>query len=255
MEESNSANTKYISLLEASKLCAYSEPYLRLRARQGKLKSIKLGKKWMTTAAWLDDYAARIQEWQELAAARKVAVPEARLVAAPTQLEDNLDRCGDAAPAEEPSAPAAVFAEEPKQEVFPDTAQVKPVAAFCDVEPAIRPPMPPRRLRMLPPSGQIYPVPQETKLDDVASFGWFGALLSGAVCALVLFLSFGYGGIDIAGSFSKSGQASMGRAFDQFENIIILQAEKSGSTAAPQSQKTDPLEQLVEAIAGFFERR
>jgi len=44
MEENENQNQNYISLAQAAKMCSYSEHYLRLRARQGKLKSIKLGK-------------------------------------------------------------------------------------------------------------------------------------------------------------------------------------------------------------------
>jgi len=69
-------NEGYISLLEASKLCSYSEPYLRLRARQGKLKSIKFGKKWMTTELWIEDYIQRTKEWNDKIAANKTAVKE-----------------------------------------------------------------------------------------------------------------------------------------------------------------------------------
>ena len=52
----------FLTLFEAAKLCPYSEAYLRLRARQGKLKSIKIGKKWMTTKEWVKDYVAGISE-------------------------------------------------------------------------------------------------------------------------------------------------------------------------------------------------
>ena len=49
-------NIKFISLLEANKLCDYSQEYLSLRARQGKLKSRKLGRNWYTTEEWLKEY-------------------------------------------------------------------------------------------------------------------------------------------------------------------------------------------------------
>jgi hypothetical protein len=51
-----SASTKYISLTEASKLCNYSQEYLSLRARQGKLRAVKLGRNWVTTKEWLSEY-------------------------------------------------------------------------------------------------------------------------------------------------------------------------------------------------------
>jgi hypothetical protein len=36
-----------------------------LRARAGKLKSIKIGRKWMTTKNWVDDYVLQSKEWNE----------------------------------------------------------------------------------------------------------------------------------------------------------------------------------------------
>ena len=47
---------KYISLQEASNHCDYSQEYLSLRARQGKLKSVKNGRNWVTTLEWLVGY-------------------------------------------------------------------------------------------------------------------------------------------------------------------------------------------------------
>lgn len=48
---------KYISLLEAAKYSkVYSQEYLSLRARHGKLKAVKLGRNWVTTKSWVDDY-------------------------------------------------------------------------------------------------------------------------------------------------------------------------------------------------------
>jgi hypothetical protein len=62
----------YLTLFEAARLCSYSEAYLRLRARQGKLKSIKIGKKWMTTKDWINDYVMKSQEWNDKVAAKRV---------------------------------------------------------------------------------------------------------------------------------------------------------------------------------------
>jgi len=47
---------QYISLQEAAKYCEYSQEYLSLRARQGKLKAIKIGRNWVTKKEWLEDY-------------------------------------------------------------------------------------------------------------------------------------------------------------------------------------------------------
>lgn len=73
MTNSSQNENEYITLFQAAKLCPYSEPYLRLRARQGKLKSIKLGKKWATTAQWVKDYTEKANEWKERLTAKKMA--------------------------------------------------------------------------------------------------------------------------------------------------------------------------------------
>jgi len=43
-------------MLEASKMCAYSQEYLSLLARKGKLFSKKLGRNWFTTREAVNDY-------------------------------------------------------------------------------------------------------------------------------------------------------------------------------------------------------
>jgi len=48
----------YISLKEATKYCNYSQDYLKLRARQGKLKAVKIGRNWATTREWVEEYAS-----------------------------------------------------------------------------------------------------------------------------------------------------------------------------------------------------
>ncbi len=52
----------YISLTEAANLCDYSQEYLSLRARQGKLQATKLGRNWVTTPAWLYRYLQSVEE-------------------------------------------------------------------------------------------------------------------------------------------------------------------------------------------------
>lgn len=47
---------KYISLKDATRYCAYSQDYLKLRSRQGKLKAVKIGRNWFTTIEWLEKY-------------------------------------------------------------------------------------------------------------------------------------------------------------------------------------------------------
>ncbi|MFH0856419.1 MAG: hypothetical protein V1860_00795, partial [bacterium] len=46
----------HISLSDASKYSRYSQEYLSLRARQGKLQAIKDGRNWVTTKEWIDEY-------------------------------------------------------------------------------------------------------------------------------------------------------------------------------------------------------
>ncbi len=53
----------YISLQEATKYCNYSQEYLSLRARQGKLEAIKLDRNWMTKREWVEKYMAKTEEY------------------------------------------------------------------------------------------------------------------------------------------------------------------------------------------------
>ena len=55
---------KYFSLQEAAKHCIYSQEYLSLRARQGKLKAVKFGRKWVTKAEWLEDYLRTAEDYK-----------------------------------------------------------------------------------------------------------------------------------------------------------------------------------------------
>ncbi len=50
----------YISLKDATKYCNYSQDYLKLRARQGKLKAVKIGRNWVTTKDWVEEYIAGV---------------------------------------------------------------------------------------------------------------------------------------------------------------------------------------------------
>ena len=47
---------KLILLQRAASMHSYSQEYLSLRARQGKLKAVKRGRNWFTTKEWLDEY-------------------------------------------------------------------------------------------------------------------------------------------------------------------------------------------------------
>ena len=62
MEEKE--KSRYISLKEAEKITGYSANYLGLRARQGKLRAIKIGRDWFTTQEWLKEYVKRVEEYK-----------------------------------------------------------------------------------------------------------------------------------------------------------------------------------------------
>jgi len=62
----------FISLKEASALCEYSQDYLNLLVRKGYLKAIKIGRNWVTTKEWLNDYLQRIETKREHSRARKI---------------------------------------------------------------------------------------------------------------------------------------------------------------------------------------
>jgi hypothetical protein len=57
-------SSEYISLEEATRLCSYSQEYLSLRARQGKLKSVKFGRNWVTKKEWLEEYVRKAEEYK-----------------------------------------------------------------------------------------------------------------------------------------------------------------------------------------------
>ncbi|HAZ16589.1 MAG: Huntingtin interacting protein E-like protein [Parcubacteria group bacterium GW2011_GWA2_43_13] len=57
-------STEYISLTQAAQGTPYSQEYLSLRARQGKLKAVKQGRSWVTTRAWVDDYIDQ-SSWEQ----------------------------------------------------------------------------------------------------------------------------------------------------------------------------------------------
>ena len=52
----------FISLRQATKFCNYSQEYLSLLARRGKLDAIKLGRNWVTTEKAIKDYLVRVKK-------------------------------------------------------------------------------------------------------------------------------------------------------------------------------------------------
>ena len=69
---------QYISLQEATQYCSYSRDYLKLRARQGKLKAVKIGRNWITKKEWVKEYVERIEEYNNnnLHTEKFVALPK-----------------------------------------------------------------------------------------------------------------------------------------------------------------------------------
>jgi len=62
---SSQKNKDYISLAQAEKYCPYSGDYLKLRARKGKLRAIKIGRNWVTTKEWVKEYAGQMEGYKE----------------------------------------------------------------------------------------------------------------------------------------------------------------------------------------------
>ena len=54
----------YISLQEATKFCNYTQEYLSLRARSGKLKAAKFGRNWVTKKEWVAEYVGKAEEYK-----------------------------------------------------------------------------------------------------------------------------------------------------------------------------------------------
>jgi hypothetical protein len=223
MEESK--NQKYISLLEAARLCSYSEPYLRLRARQGKLKSIKLGKKWMTTRIWLDEYQKRVEDWRAAGEAKKsVIMPVAAYAAPPSELERVM-----------PPRPI--------------------VANFCTAAGAAAPPLPNRRRAGFS-AGQIFPPPRPTITNDTFKYGRFGALISGALVALLFFAAVdpkNFSGI-VDFKLENAGQASVSRSIpSNFKNrpAAVENNFAPVENSAPMIEN-GALKELVRMIADWF---
>lgn len=66
---------EYINLQRATSFCSYSQEYLSLRARKGKLKAIKIGRNWHTTQEWLQDYILKSEDYRSFLQAKRL-IPE-----------------------------------------------------------------------------------------------------------------------------------------------------------------------------------
>ena len=49
-------DNRYITLREAAQIYGCTQKHMNLVARRGKLKAIKMGRNWVTTKEWLDEY-------------------------------------------------------------------------------------------------------------------------------------------------------------------------------------------------------
>ena len=76
-------SNNYISLQDATRYCDYSQEYLSLRARQGKLKAVKFGRNWVTKKEWLDDYFGKVEEYNNHLNNKKFVAPPENLPVAP----------------------------------------------------------------------------------------------------------------------------------------------------------------------------
>jgi len=73
------SNNNYISLQEATEYCSYTQEYLSLRARQGKLKAVKIGRNWITKKEWVKEYIERMKEYNNNLKEKKLAEPPENL--------------------------------------------------------------------------------------------------------------------------------------------------------------------------------
>lgn len=71
----NIQNAQYISLSEAAKLTKYSQDYISLLCRQGKMGAKKFGRNWVTTKDWVYDYIDRTKGKGEIVVPVKINKP------------------------------------------------------------------------------------------------------------------------------------------------------------------------------------
>lgn len=77
---------EYMSLQKAASSCLYSQEYLSLRARQKKLKAVKIGRNWSTTKEWLDEYIDKSEAYKESTQSNRINSQGRSF----TQFEDEL---------------------------------------------------------------------------------------------------------------------------------------------------------------------
>src|SRR3989344_3841749 len=52
----NDKNFQYIPLSEAAEILSTSRDYTNVLVRRGKLRAVKLGRNWVTTKEWIEEY-------------------------------------------------------------------------------------------------------------------------------------------------------------------------------------------------------
>ena len=85
------SQAEYLSLKKASELCDYSQMYLSLRARQGKLQATKIGRNWVTTKEWLKEYIGKAEEYKNGNGIHKEVAPPENLPAELFYEEEPMD--------------------------------------------------------------------------------------------------------------------------------------------------------------------
>lgn len=68
-----------MSLQDATKYCDYSQEYLSLRVRQGKLRGLKFGRNWVTKKEWLEEYLKNVEDYNNNFKIKKVVAPPENL--------------------------------------------------------------------------------------------------------------------------------------------------------------------------------
>ncbi|TSC98025.1 MAG: Fic protein involved in cell division, partial [Parcubacteria group bacterium Greene1014_47] len=87
----NTEEPKYISLQEATQFCNYSQEYLSLRARSGKLRAVKIGRNWVTTKEWLEEYVGGTKK---LRPPENLPMEEEEVFSEPSQWLPILEKVG-----------------------------------------------------------------------------------------------------------------------------------------------------------------
>jgi len=132
---------KYISLAEGADYSGYSQDYLRFRVRQGKLRAAKVGRNWLTTTEWLDEYLQKVADYKETAANPEKKIQRMPIVSLqqaepPTDLEEVAPEEGKEPAPEETEVNTFVPTLEPE---FQEEQKVAVVANPIEEKPSEQP--------------------------------------------------------------------------------------------------------------------